>query len=286
LALDTVHTSWDFGDLPAKLTFDRSGAKLTGYPALVPHEGACAIRLFDVESTAEAEHRRGVVRLMQMELKEQVKQLPKCFANFTQVALQMRNVADSDSLMDDLVEAVCDRAFIGDDPLPRSKKDFDNQKQRAKTRLPAVRDAAYRVLQEVAVEQHSLQTLLAKPIRLQGELKQQLGRTVYKGFLSNTPWEQLAHLPRYLKGIKLRLEKYNGNPARDAQRAAEVAELWARWEAEQDKWRKQGRDPAALAPFRWLIEELRVGLFAQELRTPFPVSVKRLNKAWEDLIKQ
>ncbi|WP_374348774.1 DUF3418 domain-containing protein [Chitinimonas sp.] len=279
-------TSWDFGDLPAKLNFDRGGAMLTGYPALVPHEGACAIRLFDVESMAEVEHRQGVVRLMQIELKEQVKQLPKCFSGFTQLALQMRNVADSDSLMDDLVAAVCDRAFIGDDPLPRSKKDFDNQKQRAKTRLPAVRDAAYRVLQEVAAEQHALQTLLAKPIRLQAELKQQLARTVYKGFLAATPWEQLAHLPRYLKAIKLRLEKYNGNPSRDAQRAAEVAMLWTRWESEQEKWRKQGRDPAPLAPFRWLIEELRVGLFAQELRTPFPVSVKRLDKSWAELVRQ
>ncbi|HEY9103653.1 ATP-dependent RNA helicase HrpA [Chitinimonas sp.] len=279
-------SGWDFGDLPAKLNFDRGGAMLTGYPALVPHEGACAIRLFDTESAAVAAHRQGVVRLMQFELKEQVKQLPKCFANFTQTALLLRHIADSDALMDDLVACVCDRAFIGEDPLPRSKKDFDNQKQRAKTRLPAVRDAAYRVLQEVATEQQQLQALLAKPVRLQSELKQQLARLVYKGFLSATPWEQLPHLGRYLKAIKLRLEKYNANQARDAQRGEEVATLWNRWEAEQEKWRKQGRDPAVLQPFRWMLEELRVGLFAQELRTPYPVSVKRLEKIWADLIKQ
>ncbi|QNM98364.1 DUF3418 domain-containing protein [Chitinimonas koreensis] len=279
-------TGWDFGDLPAKLTFDRGNAKLTGYPALVPHEGACAIRLFDVESLAQAEHRRGVVRLMQLELKEQVKQLPKCFSGFTQTALLLRHVADSDSLMDDLVACICDRAFVGDDALPRSKKDFDNQKQRAKTRLPAVRDAAWRVLQEVAAEQQQLQAVLAKPVRLQSELKQQLGRLVYKGFLAATPWEQLPQLPRYLKAMKLRLEKYNANQARDAQRGDEIAALWARWEAEQDKWRKQGRDPAPLAPFRWMLEELRVGLFAQELRTPYPVSVKRLEKIWAELVRQ
>ncbi|SFZ73948.1 ATP-dependent RNA helicase HrpA [Chitinimonas taiwanensis] len=279
-------SSWDFGDLPAKLNFERHGAMLSGYPALVPHEGACAIRLFDVESMAAAEHRRGVVRLMQLELKEQVKQLPKCFANFTQTALLLRGLADSDSLMDDLVAAVCDRAFVGDDELPRSKKDFDNQKQRAKTRLPAVRDAAYRALQEVTAEYQQLQGILAKPVRLQSELKQQLGRLVYKGFLSATPWEQLPHLPRYLKAMKGRLAKYNDNQARDAQRGADVAALWARWEAEQDKWRKQGRDPAPLLPFRWMLEELRVSLFAQELRTPYPVSVKRLEKIWAELIRQ
>ncbi|QDQ25523.1 ATP-dependent RNA helicase HrpA [Chitinimonas arctica] len=278
--------SWNFGDLPAKLTFERGGAKLTGYPALVPFEAACAIRLYDTEAAAEAAHRQGVVRLMQMELKEQVKQLPKCFANFTQNALQLRGVADSDSLMNDLVACVCDRAFIGEDALPRSQKDFDNQKQRAKARLPAVRDAAYRVLQEVGGEYQQLQAQLAKPVRLQSELKQQLSRLVYRGFLQDTPWEQLPHLGRYLKAIKVRLEKYNANQARDAQRGTDVAALWARWEAEQDKWRKLGRDPAPLAPFRWMLEELRVSLFAQELRTPYPVSTKRLNKIWEDLLRQ
>ncbi|MBV8465086.1 MAG: DUF3418 domain-containing protein, partial [Burkholderiales bacterium] len=279
-------TSWDFGDLPAKLAFERGGAKLTGYPCLVPHEDACAIRLFDTEAGAEAAHRQGVVRLMQFELKEQVKQLPKCFGNFTQTALLLRGVVDSDSLMDDLVHSICDRAFMGDDTLPRSKKDFDNQKTRAKARLPAVRDAAYRVLQEVATEYQALQAMLAKPVRLQAELRQQLGRMVHKGFLTATPWEQLAHLPRYLKAMRMRLEKYNANPARDAQRGEEVAALWARWEAEQEKWRKQGRDPIVLQPFRWMIEELRVSLFAQELRTPYPVSLKRLNKTWDDLVRQ
>ena len=278
-------TTWEIGDLPQKLAFERNGAKLTAYPALVPHDGACAIRLFDTEAGAEAAHREGVVTLMRLELREQVKQLPKCFANFTQTALLLRGMTDSDSLMDDLVACVCDRAFVGDDALPRSKKDFDNQKTRAKARLAAVRDGAYRTLQEVATEYQSIQTLLSKPVRLQAELRNQLTRTVYKGFLSATPWEQLSQLPRYLRGIKLRLDKYNANQARDAQRAADVQALWSRWEAEIDKWRKQGRDPQPLQPFRWMMEELRISLFAQELRTPYPVSVKRLNKTWEDLTR-
>ncbi|MFC4158902.1 ATP-dependent RNA helicase HrpA [Chitinimonas lacunae] len=278
-------TAWDFGDLPAKLTFERQGARLTGYPAVVPQDEGCAIRLFDTEEAALLAHRQGVVRLMQLELKEQVKQLPKCFPNFTQTALLLRHVANSDQLMDDLIQCVCDRAFIGDDELPRSKKDFDNQKSRAKARLPAVRDAAYRVLNEVAAEYQTLYNLLSKPVRLQSELKQQLGRLIYPGFMTATPWEQLPHLPRYLKAMKLRLDKYNAAQARDEQRGAEVAELWSRWETEQEKWRKLGRDPAKLAPFRWMIEELRVGLFAQELKTPYPVSVKRLNKQWEELVR-
>ncbi|MDK2125982.1 ATP-dependent RNA helicase HrpA [Parachitinimonas caeni] len=278
-------TSWDFGDLPAKLAFERQGAKLTGYPALVPLEAACAVRLYDTEAIAEAEHRRGVIQLMRLELKEQVKQLPKTFSQFTQLALQLRHVANSDELMEDLVACVCDRAFIGEDALPRSKKDFDNQKSRAKTRLPAVRDAVMKTLTEIAIECQALQGALAKPVRLQAELKQQLSRLVYKGFLSATPWEQLPNLPRYLKAMRMRLDKYPGNPARDELRSAEVAAIWSRWEAEQEKWRKAGRDITPLQPYRWMIEELRVGLFAQELRTPYPVSVKRLDKHWAELTR-
>lgn len=282
---EALHTTWDMGDLPAKLSFERQGVKLVGFPALVQQEDACTIRLFDTEAEAEAQHRQGVVRLLSLELKEQVKQLPKCFANFTQTALLLRGLANSDDIMDDLVACILDRALVGDDPLPRSKKDFDNQKQRAKARLPAVRDAAYRFLGEITADYQRLQTQLAKPLRIQAELKAHLTRLVFKGFLSATPWEQLPHLPRYLKSLGLRLEKYPAAPERDVQRSAELAELWLRWQAEQDKWRKLGKDTAPLLPFRWMLEELHVSLFAQELRTPYPVSVKRLNKIWADLVR-
>ena len=86
--------------------------------------------------------------------------------------------------------------------------------------------------------------------------------------------------------MKLRSDKRTANPARDAQRAADVETLWNKWEAELKKWEKDGRDPAPLLPFRWMIEELRVGLFAQELRTPYPVSGKRLQKTWDELTRR
>ncbi|MBV1776421.1 ATP-dependent RNA helicase HrpA [Burkholderiaceae bacterium DAT-1] len=279
-------TSWDFGDLPPKLAFERNGSKLVGYPALVAGETGCTIRLFDTEGAALVSHRAGVVRLMQFELKEQVKQLPKCFPNFNQTAILLRNFMDSDALMDDLVACICDRAFAGDDELPRDKKAFDGLKQKAKARLPAVRDAAWRAVQELTADWQQINPVLSRPVRPQAEMKQQLGRLIYKGFLRQTPWEQLAHLPRYLKAMRMRLDKFNAAQDRDAQRAAEIAALWQRWETEQDKWRREGRDIAPLQPFRWMIEELRVGLFAQELRTPYPVSVKRLNKVWEELVRR
>jgi ATP-dependent helicase HrpA len=110
---------------------------------------------------------------------------------------------------------------------------------------------------------------------------QQLQRLLPKNFLVATPWLQLQHCARYLKAITLRLDKYRADPARDAQRLAELKPL------EQKYWRlaadRKGQTDARMLEFRWLLEELRVSFFAQELRTPQPVSVKRLEKAWAQL---
>jgi ATP-dependent helicase HrpA len=122
--------------------------------------------------------------------------------------------------------------------------------------------------------------------RLGSELQQQLGKLVYAGFLQATPWAQLPHITRYMRAMSLRMDKQPANPQRDGQRAAEIRELWNKWEARLADERERGEPSAALLDFRWQLEELRVSLFAQELKTPYPVSVKRLQKAWQDLPKQ
>ncbi|MBE9610342.1 ATP-dependent RNA helicase HrpA [Chitinilyticum piscinae] len=279
-------TKWDFGDLPAKLNFKRNGRNMTGYPALIPDEEQLAIRLFDTEHAALAAHREGVVRLLQLELKEHVKQLPKALPNFSQLAIQLRALGNADLLLDDITACICNRAFLGEDEPPRRKKEFDEQKSRAKVRLPSVRDAALRALTEVAAEYTSVCGVIAKAGVLSQELKNQLSLLIYPGFMQRTDWEQLPRLPLYLKAMRVRLEKRTANPARDAQRGAEIHELWQRWEGELAKWQREGRDTAPLLPFRWMIEELRISLFAQELRTPYPVSMKRLNKLWDELTRR
>jgi ATP-dependent helicase HrpA len=107
---------------------------------------------------------------------------------------------------------------------------------------------------------------------------------VYPGFMTATPWPQLSQLPRYLRALDRRIAKYGERPDRDARHAEQVALLWRRYEERAGRVRQQGgeRDPR-LEAFRWLVEELRVSLFAQELKTPFPVSFKRVEKAWGEL---
>ncbi|MCB5184049.1 ATP-dependent RNA helicase HrpA [Methylobacillus gramineus] len=279
---------WDFGDLPQTLSFSRDGRQLTGYPALEDNSDSVSIKLFDTENTALVSHRAGVRRLMRFELKEQIKQLEKGLPGFNQYALQLRNIMNPDELREDMLVAITDRAFIGEDELPRNNQAFMALKTRARTRLPAVVEGAGRLATAIAVEYTQLmQKLNGVPgslARVKKEVETQLGLLLPKRFFSVTPWETLQHVPRYLKALRLRLDKYQGSAERDARSAQSVQQIWERWESHVLALRKASHDvPPALAEYRWLIEELRVSLFAQELKTPFPVSAKRLDKIWQDL---
>ena len=278
---------WDFGDLPATITFTKDGQQLTGYPALEDNTESVAVKLFDTQSSANMAHRAGVRRLMRFELKEQMKQLEKSLPNFNQYALQLRNVMSVEDLKEDMLTAIADRAFVGDDDLPRTNTEFMKLKQRARTRLPAVTDGLCRMVNMIAIEYSLLVIQQAKmPAtvnRLKRDVESQIGWLVHKNCFSQTPWEHIAHLPRYLKALRLRIEKQPSNPERDGKNAASVGFLWQNWEAAMEKQRKLEGASQALQDFRWLIEELRVSLFAQELKTPFPVSIKRLEKSWEEL---
>ena len=278
-------TAWDIGTLPESIKFARGKQQLTGYLGLQKEkDGRIALRLFDTSAAAEQAHRLGVIELMKLQLKEQVKDLNKGIQGFTQAAMLLKHI-NADTLRDDLTQAVCDRAFIGEDELPRNEKTFKEQIKRARSRLPAVKEALSRYLQETAAAYAELNGKLGKH-PLTHLLRQRLQTLLAPGFASHTPWAQWPRLPIYLKAMTLRLEKYSSNPARDAAREADIQELEQMWQEKTDGLIKQGLPISdGLAGFKWMIEELRVSLFAQELKTPYPVSVKRLMKEWERLNK-
>jgi len=274
--------TWDLGDLPAEIAFSRGGRKLVGYPALVDEGDAVALRLFDTAEGAAASHRAGVCRLLRLELKDAFRQWEKTLPGFQALALQARTLCDADALREDWLAAVADRALLGDDDAPRTQQAFQEQKQRGRTRLPAVVEAVGRIATACIGEWQAIQTALSRPLPqpLRADLQAQAQRLVFKGFLAATPWQRLQHLPRYLKAISRRLERFAQNPARDEQHRSTLAALWAQYEQRLARHRKAGIEDPHLEEYRWLLEELRVSLFAQELRTPFPVSYKRLEKHW------
>ncbi|HFC6385386.1 TPA: DUF3418 domain-containing protein [Neisseria meningitidis] len=278
-------TTWDIGTLPESIKFARGKQQLTGYLGLQKEkDGRIALRLCDTTEAAEQAHRQGVIELMKLQLKEQVKDLNKGIQGFTQAAMLLKHI-NADTLRDDLTQAVCDRAFIGEDELPRNEKAFKEQIKRARSRLPAVKEALSRYLQETAAAYAELNGKLGKH-PLTHLLRLRLQTLLAAGFATRTPWAQWPRLPIYLKAMTLRLEKYSSNPARDAAREADIQELEQMWQEKNDGLVKQGLPVSDdLTAFKWMIEELRVSLFAQELKTPYPVSVKRLLKEWEKIEK-
>jgi len=216
-------------------------------------------------------------------LKEPLKFLERNIPDLTKMSVFYMPLGTAEELREQIVDVAIDRAFL-EDPLPTDEVDFRRRLEVGRGRLNLIAQEvarqAHAVLVEFAAATRKLKD--ARPAKeVVDDVQAQLQRLMPKRFVSATPWAQLHHLPRYLKGITLRLDKLRADPARDAQRMAELRP------AEQRYLRtladRKGAVDARLTEYRWLLEELRVSFFAQELRTPQPVSVKRLDKAWEQL---
>jgi ATP-dependent helicase HrpA len=248
-----------------------------------------SITLQDTRDAAEDSTRAGVIRLLRIALKANLAGHEKGGAGFAPAAMQLKTTIPTELLLSDVLAAVCDRAFIGDDPLPRSEAGFAEQTRRARTRLPAVAEGAFRLLAAIAGAHYALgQRIAAAPAswsRVVGAVKRRRDALVYPGFFAATPWEQLAHLPRYLTALEHRLAKYAENPERDTRHSAQVEMWWERYRERRDADRLPPEGARALEKFRWTLEELSVSLFAQELRTPYPISGKRLERAWAELCR-
>ena len=286
------YTSWGFGELPELMEIRKGNQTLIGFPALIDLGDAVTVEVFDEPELATAKHRAGLRRLFALQLKDAVKYLEKNLPDLQKTAtafMLVGRAADNsgggtmEELRAQIIEVALDRAFLLD-PLPTVETAFKQRLEEGRGRLTLIasevaRTAAGILLEFAAAQRKIKDTKNAADAVL--DAAQQLQRLVPKRFLATTPYGQLQHLPRYLKAITTRLEKWRVDPARDTARMAELKPQ------EQRYWRlvaeRKGALDARMQEFRWLLEELRVSFFAQELRTPQPVSIKRLEKAWAQL---
>ena len=286
-ALESL-TSWSFGDLEEVMELRRGGQSIVGYPALVDQGTSVALDVFDAQEAARAKHRAGLRRLFMLVLREQAKYLERAIPNLTALALQFAAIGDGGTLKDQIAVATFERACMMD-PLPRTQAGFETRCAEAKPRVALIAQEIARLVATILGEHQAVQKKTAgakgfpEAVR---DIQEQLGRLLPKDFVAATPYERLVHFPRFFKAVSLRLDKLRADPSRDARQLAELVPLQAQWQREDARVRKQGGQPGAeLEQFRWLLEELRVQLFAQELRTPVPVSAKRLAKLWQSLVR-
>lgn len=277
------YTDWTFGELPELMELRQAGQTLVGFPALIDKGTHVVIEVFDEPDVAATRHRAGLRRLVALQIRDALKYLEKNIPDLQKMSVLYMPLGTADELREQVIDLALDRAFLGD-PLPSDAASFRRRIDEGRGRLTLIANEVARVALQVLMD-HAAATRKLKDTRpskeLQEDVQAQLARLVPKRFLLATPWGQLSHLPRYLKAVTARLDKWRADPARDAARLAELRPLEQRFLRMLAE--RKGVADARLEEFRWLLEELRVSLFAQELRTPQPVSVKRLEKAWSQL---
>ncbi len=270
------YTGWTMGDLAEVMEIARGGQTLVGYPALVDaapgEDGGVTLQVFDAPEKARELHRGGVRRLLAIAFKDRVRELERGWSRDVLLG----------PVKEDLVAASLERAFLGES-LPMTQGDFARCVDEGRARFMLVAQELARTTQSILGAHAELQRKLAQAAKAfpqaAEDVKQQLGRLLRAHWLAQTPWARLQHYPRYLKAAAQRLEKLRADPARDARLAGELQPLLAAW------LRAPRPLSAELEQFGWLLEELRVSLFAQELKTPVPVSAKRLAKLWQSIRK-
>ncbi len=283
IASAAKQSTWSFGELPELMEISKGGQSLIGFPALVDMGDGVGIEVFDEPDVAAIKHRAGLRRLFALQIKDALKYLEKNIPDLQKMSVAYMSLGTADELKQQILEVALDRAFLLE-PLPNDEVSFKRRVDEGRGRLTLIANEVARLAGGVLLE-YGAATRKIKDTKnaadATADCNQQLQRLMPKNFMAATPWPQLQHFARYLKAITLRLDKVRADPARDALRLTELKPL------EQKYWRlvadRKGQTDARMLEFRWLLEELRVSFFAQELKTPQPVSVKRLEKAWGQL---
>ena len=300
-------TSWCFGDLPDHVDAVSAGVRFRGWPALEDRGSSVALRLFDDPGRAASVHREGVARLAMLRFGKELRSVRRALGRMERLALRYFSVPASPwpdarragrspatgqgisvrDLVDEVLVRTVLECAVGDASEVRTRAGFEARLAAGGPRLAAVavtvRDLAERTLSaweearmaRTGVESRSYPESLA-------DFDEQIAFLVHRGFVSETPLERLADVPRYLEAARGRLEKLPRNPARDLEATRLVR---SRWESVRDELRdlRRSGEPADRSRLdcRWMLEELRISLFMQEMGTRYPVSVQRFERAWE-----
>ncbi len=280
------YRAWTFGDLEEIMELRRGGQTLVGYPALADAGDGVALQVFDTPERAAGVHRAGVRRLLAIAFRERIREIEKSVARDNALNMQFAQTAGEVRLADEVVTAALERSFLADS-LPMRQADFERRVEEGRSRLNLIAQEIARTVAQIMAEQAQTQkrlTAVAKGFPQAAEdVAASVARLLHPHFVSRTPWPRLQHFPRYLMAALQRLDKLRADPGRDARLMAEFSPLHTAWQREYSAREKAAALTPEIEQFRWLLEELRVSLFAQSLKTPVPVSVKRLAKLWQSI---
>ena len=290
---------WTFGELPQSVESHSGGMTLRAYPALVDEGDSVAVRALDSQSRAQVAQRAGLRRLLMLRMAPTVKDMRKRIPNLQAMRLAYAKVPPApgarkdnrpaECLEEQLVALAFDQAFVGDAGEVRDREAFQACFDRGREQLHTVFSNTVALADEVLGGYQRIRKRLAGMNHLSllssvKDMQQQLDELVYQGFLEEVPGQQLSEYGRYLKALELRLDKLaSGGHARDQQAMREIGEIQDRWRTREQAAREKGLVDLRLQQIRWQLEELRISLFAQEVKTRYPVSLKRIDRLWKEL---
>ncbi|MCF6362798.1 MAG: ATP-dependent RNA helicase HrpA [Gammaproteobacteria bacterium] len=276
---------WDFGNLPPFVEIERAGSRFRAFPALaVQGDGSLSIELFDAEARAVEAHRMGLRALVILTLPKPCKYLRRNLPGIDRLCLQYVGIDDCETLKDDLQALIIDRCFFPAGHDVRSQSDFEHVIDVQQPELMTVAGTVGQLVSDIIALHHAVQKRLRGQLPIQAmdavkDVQQQLATLVYPGCLIHIPFEWLQHVPRFLRAVEQRIEKLQQTPAADKERMARLKPFIAVY---QQKLERKKKVEPALIQLRWLLEEYRVSVFAQSLKTSQPISPKRL----EEVISQ
>ena len=280
-------TSWDFDDLPEEIDIGKSGWPVINYPALVDDQDSVSIRLFADRNTALAEHQKGVCRLFAITLGKPFKRyfqppsLPRAAAlQLTQLELTGKQLGE------EIGRATLRESFTEGHPAIRTKAEFEVRLESGYGGVHAIHTKRCRLVASVLQSAADLEEILSASNLMEGtlnDLYEQLAWLVFPGFAESVPSSTLEYFPRYLEACRVRIERAQGNPDADLRKLRDLTPHWQLYTQFHALEHAPHHDKQLLNQYRWLIEEFRVSLFAQELKTAQPVSSKRLRKLWQSV---
>ena len=280
---------WDFGDLPISIEVKRDDMTFLGYPALIDKGNSVSLMLLDTADNARVAMKTGIRRLFMVQLREDLKQIERSIPRLDAMSLNYSTIGNATDLRADFLTAVADRALCidGDPSAIRAQAEFVKLAEAAWRRLhPCANELSgivARVLRLYQPLQISLSGAFAPLMHASVlDMKQQLAHLVFKGFITRIPSDRMDHLPRFIEGIADRLKKLmNAGLSRDQKGMETVSPYWMMYLTQLEKHRKENIVDQELIVFRWMIEEFRISIFAQELGTSQPISSQRMDRQWE-----
>ena len=281
---------WTWDDLPREIMITRGGTQLGAFPTVVDDGDSVSLRLTDSSNASDMVTRQGLVRLLQIKnrksLKSQVNWLPELDRSMLTLG-RMVSAGDIKKHLADLITRI---AFVDRQKIPRSREQFDALQANAVERISMATQEVAKWLPKLAESVHAVELQMeGMPGRFgsaKGDIRLQVDGLKEEDFLARTPWPWLQHYPRYFQAIEYRISKLDSTSAdKEKELRDSVGDYWQQFVDMREFHRAQGIVDAEMEQYRWMIEEYRVSLFAQQLGTCIKVSPTRLDKQWAKIRK-